>query len=153
MVAWEDKHHNPAFPELLLKERCSLSFVCCLLCRLDQRTGKCDPLSPWQGPCSEGVSSCVCWGQGCTSAAQKVSARRRFSNGENLTLAWGHMNTSPLGKCSLQSWWPASCSVGEATSVPGLVCSALQLLLKDSSGVYVQVHVISRWTFLFRSAN
>lgn len=59
-VAWEDKHHNPSFPELSLKEMCSLSFVCCLLCGLHQRAGKRDLLSPRQGPCSEGVSYLVC---------------------------------------------------------------------------------------------
>lgn len=45
MVAWQDKHHNPSFPELLLRD------VQPLLCvhfasGLDQRAGKCDLLSP-----------------------------------------------------------------------------------------------------------
>lgn len=56
----EEKHHNPSFPELSLKEMCSLSFVCCLLCGLHQRAGKRDLLSPRQGPCSEGVSYLMC---------------------------------------------------------------------------------------------
>lgn len=29
---WEDKHHNPPFPELLSKKLCNISFVRCLLC-------------------------------------------------------------------------------------------------------------------------
>lgn len=48
MVAWEDKHHKK--PDLLSKEMCSLSFVYCLLCGMDQRAGKRDLLSLWQGP-------------------------------------------------------------------------------------------------------
>lgn len=109
-------------------------FVSSFLCGLDPRAGKCDLLSPWPGPYSEEVSSfmgvleagvCLCSSEGlCWKEIQQqrvpdscIGPQEYFTPGGNAHCRAGE-----------------PCSVSEATAVPRLVCPALQLLLRDSSG-------------------